>query len=213
MILSNHLILSRPISFCLQSFPASGSFPLSQLFASDGQSIRASASASVLPMNIQGWLPLGLTGLISLLSRELSTVFSSTTLWKHQLFALSLLYDPTLTSICNFWENHSFDYTDLCQQVLSLLFNTRSRFVIVFLPRKERSKHLFFSFLVIYFVHSISIYIYIYLYIYICTHTHTHTQASLVAWMVKNLPAMWEIDLGSIHGLGRSPGGEHGNPL
>ena len=64
---------------CLQSFPAAGSFPGSQLFASSGQSIGASPSASVLPMNIQGWFPLGLTGLISLLSRELSRVFSSNT--------------------------------------------------------------------------------------------------------------------------------------
>ena len=67
-------------SFCLQSFPASGSFLINQLFASGGQSIGASASASVLPVNIQGWFPLGLTGLISLLSEGLSReVFSSTT--------------------------------------------------------------------------------------------------------------------------------------
>ena len=65
-------------SFCLQSFPASGSFPMSRVFTSGGQSIGASASASVLPMNIQGWFPLGLTGLISLLSKGLSRVFSST---------------------------------------------------------------------------------------------------------------------------------------
>ena len=75
-----------PFSFCLQSFPASGSFPMSRLLASDGQSIAASASASVLPMNIQGLFPLGLTGLISLLSKELSRVFSSTTIQKHQFF-------------------------------------------------------------------------------------------------------------------------------
>ena len=66
-----------PFSFCPQSFSASGSFPMSQLFASGGQSI--GASAPVLPMNIQGWFPLGLTGLISLLSKGLSRVFSSTT--------------------------------------------------------------------------------------------------------------------------------------
>ena len=67
-----------PFSSWLQSFPLSGSFPNSQLFTSNGQSIRVSASASVLPMNIQGWFPLGLTGLISLLSKGLSRVFSST---------------------------------------------------------------------------------------------------------------------------------------
>ena len=72
-----------PFFSYLQSFPASGSFLMSQLFASGGQSIGALASASVLPMNIQGWFPLGLTGLISLLSKELSRVFSSTTVWRH----------------------------------------------------------------------------------------------------------------------------------
>ena len=73
-----------PFSSCLQSFPASGSFPVSWLFTSGGQSTGASASASVLPMPIQGWFPLGLTDLISLLSKGLSRVFSSTTVWKHQ---------------------------------------------------------------------------------------------------------------------------------
>ena len=72
-------------SFCLQSFPASGSFLMSRLFTSDRQSIGAPASASGLWMNIQGWFPLGLTGLI-LLSKGLSRIFSSTTVWKHQLF-------------------------------------------------------------------------------------------------------------------------------
>ena len=76
-----------PFSFCLQSFPASESFPESQFLASGGQSIRASALASVLPVNIQDWFSLGLTGLISLLSRGLSGVFSKTTVQKHQFFA------------------------------------------------------------------------------------------------------------------------------
>ena len=75
-----------PFSSCLQSFPASGSFPMSQLFASGGQSIEASASASVLPMNIQDLFPLGLTDLISLLSKGLSRVFSSTKIQRHQFF-------------------------------------------------------------------------------------------------------------------------------
>ena len=74
----------KPFS-CPQSFPASGSFPMSQLFSSVGQSI--GASASVLPMNIQDWFPLGLTGFISLLSKRLSRVFSSTTVHKHQFFS------------------------------------------------------------------------------------------------------------------------------
>ena len=75
-----------PFSFCLQSFPASGSFPKSQHFASGGQSIGALDSASVLPVNTQGWFPLGLTGLISLKSKGHSRVFSSTTIQKQRLF-------------------------------------------------------------------------------------------------------------------------------
>ena len=76
-----------PFSSFLQTFPASGSFPMGWLFTSVGQSIGASTSASVLPMNILGWCPLGLTDLISLLSKGLSRVFSSTTILKHQLFS------------------------------------------------------------------------------------------------------------------------------
>ena len=81
-------ISSSVIPFsCFQSFPAPGSFPMSRLFASGGQSIEVSASASVLPMNLQGWIHLGLTGLISLLFNRLSRVFSSTTVQKHQFFS------------------------------------------------------------------------------------------------------------------------------
>ena len=76
--------LVAPFSSSPQSFPTSGCFPMSRLLASGNQSIGASASASVLLMNIQGWFHLGLTGLISLLSKELSIVFSSITVWKHQ---------------------------------------------------------------------------------------------------------------------------------
>ena len=73
-------------SYCLQSFPASVSFPMSQLFPSGSQSIGASASASVLPKSIQSWFPFRLTGFIPLHSKSLSRVFSSTTVWKHQFF-------------------------------------------------------------------------------------------------------------------------------
>ena len=76
-----------PFFSCPQSFPGSGSFPVSWLFTSGGQSFGASASTSLLPINIQGWFPLGLTALISLLSKGLSRVFSSTTIWKHQFFS------------------------------------------------------------------------------------------------------------------------------
>ena len=75
-------------SFWVQSFPASESFPASQLFPSSGQSTGTSASASVLPMSIQGWFPLGWTGLICLLSKELSRLLSSITVWKHQFFSI-----------------------------------------------------------------------------------------------------------------------------
>ena len=84
-----------PFSSCLQSFSASGSIQMSQFFTSGSQSIGVSASISVLPMNIQGWFPLRLAGLISLLSKGLSRVFSSTTIQKHQFFSAQ----PSLWSI------------------------------------------------------------------------------------------------------------------
>ena len=79
-----------PFSFCPQSFPASGSFQMSQLFASGGQSTGVSASALVLPMNTQDWSPLGWTGWISLQCKGLSRVFSNTTVQKHQFFGTQL---------------------------------------------------------------------------------------------------------------------------
>ena len=102
--------LYPPYSFCPQSSPVSGYFPVSWPFTSGSQSIGASALASVLPMNIQGWFPLGLTGLIYLLSKGLSRIFSNTTVWKHQFFSTQQ------SSIHDYWENHSFDYTDICWQ-------------------------------------------------------------------------------------------------
>ena len=88
-----------PFSSCSQSFPASGSFQMSQLFASGGQSIGASASALIFSMNIQGWFPLGLTGLISLQSKGPSRVFSNTTVQKHQFFSTQ----PSFWSNSHFW--------------------------------------------------------------------------------------------------------------
>ena len=105
-----------PFSSCPQIFPASGSFPMSQLFASGGQSIGVSASPSVLPMNTQDWCPLGWTRWISLQSKGLSRVFSNTTVQKINSLVLSYLYSPTLTSIHDHWKNHSIDWTDLCWQ-------------------------------------------------------------------------------------------------
>ena len=98
-----------PFSSHLQSFPASGSFPMSQFFPSGGQSIGISALASVLPKNIQDWFPLGWTGWISLLSRD-SQESSPTPHFKSiNTSALSFLYSPTLTSIHVYWKNHSLD--------------------------------------------------------------------------------------------------------
>ena len=96
---SNHLILCRPLLLLPSIFPSIRSFPMSRLLALGGQSIGASASVSVLPMNSQGWFPLGLTGLISLQSKGLSRVFSSTIVRGINSSALSLLYGPTLTSV------------------------------------------------------------------------------------------------------------------
>ena len=98
-----------PFSSCPQPLPASESFPMSQLFTSGGQSTGVSASASILPMNIQDWSPLGWTGWISLQSKGLSRVFSNTTVQKHQFFGAQLSLCPTLTSIHDHWKNHSFD--------------------------------------------------------------------------------------------------------
>ena len=81
---------AAPFSSCLQSFPASGSFPMSQFFTAGGQTMGVSASATVLPMNIQDWFPLEWTGWISLQSKGLSRVFSNTTVQKHQFFSVQL---------------------------------------------------------------------------------------------------------------------------
>ena len=138
IIPSNHFILCHFLSSCPPSFPASGSFPMSQLFASGGQSIGALASTSVLPMNIQGWFPLVLTGLVSLLSMERSRVFSSNTVRKHQFFSTQpslcynshictwLLKKPIALKICTFVAMWC-----LC------FFNMPSRFLIAFLPRRK----------------------------------------------------------------------------
>ena len=103
-------------SSCPQSFPASGSFPMSLLFKSGGQSIAASASASVLPMNIQDWFLLGSTCLIPLQSKGLSRVFSNITVQKYQFFDAQPSLWPNSISVHDYWKNDSFDYIDLCQQ-------------------------------------------------------------------------------------------------
>ena len=97
-------------SSCPQSFSTSGSFQMSQLFASAGQSIRVSASTSDLPMNTQGWFSLGWTGWISWQSKGLSRVFSTPQFTSINSLVLSFLYTPTLTSIHDHWKNHNLNY-------------------------------------------------------------------------------------------------------
>ena len=138
-------ISSHVVPFCLQSCPASGSFPRSPFFASGGQSIGISASASVLPMNIQDWFPLGLTGSISVQSKGLSRLFSNTTVQKHQFFSTQLFFmvqllHPYMTTGKTIALTR---WTFVCK-AMSLLFNILSRLFIAFLPR---SKHPLISWL------------------------------------------------------------------
>ena len=132
-----------PFSSCPQSLPASGSFPMSQLFTWGGQSIGVSASASVLPMNTQDWSPLW-TSWISLQSKELTRVFPNTTAQKHQFFSTQLsLWSKS--HICTWLlEKPQLWLYGPVGKVIYLIFNMLSRFVIVFLPR---SKHLLISWL------------------------------------------------------------------
>ena len=111
---SNHPILCHPFSFCPQSFPASGSFPVNQVFTSGGQRIGASASVSVLPMNIQGWFHLQLVW--SPCSPRDSEESSPRPHFKSvNSSALRLLYGPALTSTHDYWRNYSFDCSEFCQ--------------------------------------------------------------------------------------------------
>ena len=129
--------LLPPFSSCLQSFSASGSFPVSRLFTSGSQSI--GALASILPMNIKDWLPLGLTGLISLQSKGLSRVFSNTTVQKHSFFGTQLsLYSNSYIPYTTTGKTIALTRQIFVGKVMSLLFNMLSRLVIAFLPR---SKH------------------------------------------------------------------------
>ena len=131
---SNHLLSPSP-----PAFPASGFFQMSQFFISSGQSIAVSTSASVLQMTIQNWFPLGLTIWISLLSKELSRVFSNTTVQKHQFFPTQLsLWSNSHIHIWLLEKTIALTRQTFIGKVMSLLFNMLSRLVIAFLPR---SKH------------------------------------------------------------------------
>ena len=104
------------LSFCPWSVPASGTFLMSHLFTSDNQSTGASASVSVLPVDMQGWSPLRLTGLISLLSKGLSGVFSSTTVQRHTYFDILPVLWSSSHTVHDQWEDYQLDSTDLCRQ-------------------------------------------------------------------------------------------------
>ena len=142
VMLSNHLILCHPLLLFLQSLPASGSSPMSWLFASGGQSI--GTSASVRPMNIQGWVPLGLTDSSSLQCKEISSLLqhhnSKASIFQRSAFFMVRLSHPYLTT----GKTIALTLWTFIDKVVSLLFNTLSRFVKVFLPR---SKHLLISWL------------------------------------------------------------------
>ena len=126
-----------PFSSCLQSFPASGSFPMSLFFPPGGQSIGFSAAASVLPLNIQDWFPLGLIGLISLQSRGLSSVFSNTTVQKHQFFSGQLFIVQLSHPYMITGKTIALTRWTFVGKVTSLLLNMLSRLVITFLPRSK----------------------------------------------------------------------------
>ena len=109
--------LDALFSFCPQSFPTSGTFPMSHLFVSEYQNPGASASASALPVNIQGWSQLKLTSLISLLSpKDFQESSPAPQFEGINPLAFCLLYGPALTTVCDHWKDHSFDYRDLCWQ-------------------------------------------------------------------------------------------------
>ena len=133
-----------PFSSRRQSFPASGSFPTSQFFASGGQSIGGSASTSVLPMNIQDWFPLGWTGWMSLQSKRLSRIFSSNSskasIFRRSAFFIVQLAHPYMTT----GKTIALTRQTFVGKVMSLLFYMLSRLVITFLPR---SKYLLISWL------------------------------------------------------------------
>ena len=116
---SNHLILCQPLLLS-SIFPASGSFPVSQFFTSGDQRIRASVSASVLPMNIQDWFPLGLTGLISLLSKGLSRVSSNTTVRKQQFFSAPAFF---MVQLSHFYMTTGKNYSLILSKWLLVFFN------------------------------------------------------------------------------------------
>ena len=127
---SNHLILCRPLLYLPSILPSINIFSNESVVASGGQSIKASASPSALPMNIQGWFPFWLTGLIFLLSKGIS-VFSAPWFESISSSALSLFYCVALTSIHNYCKNHIFDYRDFRRQSFAIASLPRSKCLLI----------------------------------------------------------------------------------
>ena len=144
MMPSNHLILSLSLPLLPSIFPSIRVFSWVGSLHQVGQSFGASASASVLPMSIQGWFPLGLTGLISLLSKGFWRVFSRTTVWKHQFFGAQASLWGNSYRYMTTGKTIALTMRTFAGKVMSLLFNTLFRLVIAFLPR---SRHLLISWL------------------------------------------------------------------
>ena len=141
------------LSFGPQSFPASGTFPMSELFTSDDQNTGASASTSVFPTNIQGWFLLKLTGLISCCPRDFQKSLASH--FEANSLAFCLLYSPALTTIRDHWEDHSLDYMDLCLQSNVSAFQ-HTIWVCYSFPAKKQSSSDFWTSGVIFTPHLIS---------------------------------------------------------
>ena len=165
---------AAPFSFCLYSFPSWGSFLMCQLFASCGQSIGASASASTLPMIIQGWFPLGLTALICLLSKGFSRIFSNTSIQKHQFFSTqpSLWSNSQHPSMTTGDTIASIIWT-FVSKLMSLLFNTLSRFVSF--PSKEQTSFNFMA--------TVTIHTYLCSCVYMYTPIHSSSLHLKINWL------------------------------
>ena len=135
LVMPSAISSSEALFLCPQFFPASGTFPMSHLLSLDDQNTGVSVSASILPTSMKGWFPLRLTGLISLLSKGLSGVFSSTTVRRHQFFGTP----PSLQSrySVNASKTIALTIQTFVSRVMSLLFKTLSRFAIAFLPRSK----------------------------------------------------------------------------
>ena len=145
---SSHLILWCPLLFCPQSFPESGTFQMSKLFASDDQNTGTSASVLVILASIQGWFPLGLTGLISLLSKGLSRVFHLH-ISKASILVFHFLYWQALTMKHDTGKTIALTIQTFARRVTSLIFNTPSSFFFYSFPTKKQTSSDFMAAVII----------------------------------------------------------------